>query len=136
MSQENVEAFTRGFDGFNRGDSEALLDSLDPEVEWHPVFQVVMLGGEATVYRGHKGIRAMLRAWSEIFAEIDIEISEIRDYGERIAATGRIRARGQESGAEVESPAGWVVDFNNGKAVRMREYLDPKQALEAAGLRE
>jgi hypothetical protein len=29
-----------------------------------------------------------------------------------------------------------VVDFQNGKAVRVRSYLDPNDALEAAGLRE
>jgi hypothetical protein len=29
-----------------------------------------------------------------------------------------------------------VVEYKNGKAVRAREYLDPKEALEAAGVRE
>jgi ketosteroid isomerase-like protein len=29
-----------------------------------------------------------------------------------------------------------LVEFNNGKAVRLREYLDPNEALEAAGLEE
>ena len=45
MSEENVEAFKRGIDAFNRGDIDAFLEGLDAEVEWHPVFQVVMLGG-------------------------------------------------------------------------------------------
>jgi hypothetical protein len=29
-----------------------------------------------------------------------------------------------------------VVEYKNGRAVWVREYLDPKEALEAAGLRE
>jgi hypothetical protein len=29
-----------------------------------------------------------------------------------------------------------VVDGRNGKAIRIRNYLDPKETLEAAGLRE
>jgi ketosteroid isomerase-like protein len=29
-----------------------------------------------------------------------------------------------------------LAEFKNGKAVRVREYLDPGKALEAAGLRE
>jgi len=29
-----------------------------------------------------------------------------------------------------------VTEFKNGKAVSMRGYLDPKEALEAAGLQE
>jgi ketosteroid isomerase-like protein len=35
-----------------------------------------------------------------------------------------------------ESALAWIVDFNSGKVIRVREYLDPKEALEAAGLGE
>jgi hypothetical protein len=48
MSEENVEAHKRGVEAINCRDIEALLEELDPEVEWHDVFHV-MLGGEATV---------------------------------------------------------------------------------------
>jgi ketosteroid isomerase-like protein len=135
MSQENLAAIQRGFEAFNRRDTEALLKELHTEVAWCPVFQV-MLGGEATVYRGHEGVRDAFREWYDTLAEIHAEVSEIRNLGEQIVALGHIRARGQGSGAEVDSPAGWVAEFKDGKAVRVREYLDPQQALEAAGLEE
>ena len=51
-------------------------------------------------------------------------------------AIGHIRTRGRESGAETGSPHASVVDLKDGKAVRIRAYLDPKEALEAAGLSE
>ena len=51
-------------------------------------------------------------------------------------AIGRIRARGSASEAELEALHGTVVEFRNGKGVRVRTYLDPKEALEAAGLSE
>ena len=35
-----------------------------------------------------------------------------------------------------ESAIAWIVEFRSGKVIRVREYLDPKKALEAAGLRE
>jgi hypothetical protein len=35
-----------------------------------------------------------------------------------------------------ESALAVVVDFRNDKAIRVRTYLDPKEALEAAGLSE
>jgi hypothetical protein len=38
MSRENVETFKRAVDAFNRGDIDAVLEELDAEVEWHPVF--------------------------------------------------------------------------------------------------
>jgi ketosteroid isomerase-like protein len=136
MSQENVEAAQRAFDAFNRGDIEAVLPEFDPEVEWHPEFQTMMLGGEAREFRGHEGTRTALREWYEVLTEIHVDIAEVRDLGERIVAIGRIRARGRESGAAVESPAGYVIDLKDGKAIRIWEYLDPSEALEAAGLRE
>ena len=135
MSQENVEAFKRGLDAFNRRDVEAMLEELDPEVEWHPLLQV-LLGGEATVYRGHEGVRELLGDLYEAFAEFQAEQSEVRDLGERVVAIGCFRGRGKQSGAKTESPIGWVVEFKNGKAVRVRDYVDPKDALEAAGLSE
>ena len=130
-----MEAFTRGPEAGNRGDVETLLEVLDPEVAWHSALHA-LLGGEATVYRGHDGVREMLRDLYEAFDEIHIEISEIRDLGDRLVAIGRTSARGRESGAETESPIAWVVEFKNGKAISLRAYLDPKEALEAAGLRE
>jgi len=135
MSQENVEAFKRGSDAANRRDIEALLAVIDPEVEWHPAM-AALLGGEATIYRGHEGVREWLRDQQEAFAESRIDYSEIRDLGERVVAIGRLRARGKESGAETESPVAWVVVFRNGKVIQAKAYLDPEEALEAAGLRE
>ncbi len=85
---------------------------------------------------GHDGVRAQLRDLYEAFSEFHLEISEIRDLGERVVALGQLRARGKESGAEVESPIGYVVEFKNGKVIRLDDYFDPKEALEAAGLEE
>jgi ketosteroid isomerase-like protein len=135
MSQENVEVVKRGLEAYNRRDVEALLEELDPAVEWHPAFEVLM-GGEATVYRGHEGVRELLRDANETLDEIHVEFSNIQDLGDQVVAIGRIRARGKASGAETESPLGYVADLRNGKAIRIRTYLDPNEALEAAGLSE
>jgi ketosteroid isomerase-like protein len=105
-------------------------------VEWPRPAILVSLGGEAKVYRGHEGIREVLRDVYDAFAEIRIEYSQIRDLDDRIVAIGRFRARGTESGAEIESAWGAVTEIKNGKAIRIRTYLDPSDALEAAGLSE
>ena len=131
MSQENVEAFKRGLEAGNRGDVETLLEVLDPEVTWHSALHA-LLGGEQTVFRGHDGVREMLRDLYEAFGEIQIEISEIRDLGDRLVAIGRNRARGKASGADVVTPFALVTEFENGKAISIRGYLDPREALEAA----
>jgi ketosteroid isomerase-like protein len=135
MSQENVEVFKRAFDAINRRDADALLSELDPEVEWHGAILMAM-GGTRTVYRGHEGVREWLGDLYETLSEFQAEYPEIRDLGDRTVAIGRVRGRGTASKAEIESPHATVVEFKNGKAIRVRTYLDPDEALEAAGLSE
>ena len=135
MSQANVDAFKRGLEAGNRGDIETLLEELDPEVEWHSALHA-LLGGEQTVFRGHDGVREMIGDLNDAFDEVQIEISEIRDLGDRLVAIGRNRARGRESGAETVTPFALVTEIRNGKTILLRGYLDPKKALESVGLSE
>ena len=135
MSQENVESFKRAVDAYERRDLEAMMQECDPEIEWHSA-ATAALGGAAGVYRGRTGIRELFRDHDEAFTEIRIEFSEIRDLGDRLVAIGRFRIRGRESGAEIESPLSCLGEMRNGKAFRVRTYLDATAALEAAGLSE
>lgn len=100
-----------------------------------PAFNVV-LGGETAVYQRHDGIRKMFREVDEALSSVHVEWFEIRDLGERIVAIGRLRICGRGSGAETESPVAVVIDLVDKKVRRVRTYLDPPQALEAAGLHE
>jgi len=135
MSQENVKAFKRGLEAGNRGDVETLLQELDPAVEWHSALHA-LLGGEQTVFRGHDGVREMLRDLNDAFDEIQIEMSEIRDLGDGLVAIGRTRTRGKASGVETDTPLAFVTEIRNGKTISIQAYLDPRQALEAVGLSE
>ena len=135
MSAENVEAFKQAVEAYMRRDLDTFMELFDPEVETHPL-TVAMFGQEETVYRGHEGIRQFIRDVHEVLSEMQIELVEIRDLGERIVASGRVRGRGRASGAEIESPISWLVQFKSGKVIRMRDFLDFKEALEAAGLSE
>ncbi len=135
MSEENVETFQRGIDGFNRGDLSAMPELLDADVEWH-VSLLTMFGGEAAVFRGHEEYVAYFRELEETFAEFRIEIEEIEDLGERLVAVGRFTGRGKASGAPFETPVGYLIEFKGGKVTRMDDYLDPAEALAVARLRE
>src|SRR4029453_17644639 len=121
MSQENVETFKRAIDAYNSRDIEAMVEEVDPEVEWRPAW------GEAAVYRGHEGVRKLFRELDDVLDELHLEYSETRDLGDRVVAIGRVRMRGRGSGAETESPLATVVDLKNGKAIRVRTYLNPRE---------
>lgn len=131
MSEENAELLKRAVDAYNRRDVDALLRELDPEVEWRPALPG-LLGAEATVYRGHEGIREMFRDFYEVLDLIEFEYAEVRDLGGRVVAIGHIRTRGKASGAEIEAPYVNVADIENGKGTRIRGYLDLDEALDAA----
>jgi ketosteroid isomerase-like protein len=135
MSRENVEAFERAIEAYNRRDIDAFLEPIDPEVELPGALQA-LLESEAKVYRGYEGVRQWVRDIDEALANIRLELPEIHDLGDRLVAIGRLSARGQASGAETESPFGCVLEWKNGKATRVVSFLDRKEALEAAGLRE
>jgi ketosteroid isomerase-like protein len=135
MSQENVEAFKRAIKAYNRRDIDAFLEEIDPEIELQGALQA-LLENEATVYRGHEGVRQWIRDIDEALANISLELPEIRDLGDRIVAIGWLRARGKASGAETKSRFGCVVEWKNGKATRVVSFLSEAEALEAAGLRE
>ncbi len=132
MSQENVEAYKRAVEAANRQDLEAMLAEFDSEVEWYPA--VVGLGSE--VYRGTEGIRELFGDMGETIPDAFFEVSEIRDLGDRLLSFGRLRAHGLESGAPTEVPFAQLVHFTDSKATVLRTFLDPKEALEAAGLSE
>jgi ketosteroid isomerase-like protein len=129
MSQANGEAFKRVIEAYNRCDVEAMLRELDKEIEWRPVLPVV-LGGDATVYRGYDGVRRLQGDLDEVLAERQMDFSEIREAGDLVVATGSLRIRGKSSGALSESPFGCVAEFRNGKAIRIQTYLDPSEALD------
>jgi ketosteroid isomerase-like protein len=133
MSEENVEAMKRLVEAGNRRDIEAALAELDPDVEWHTALP--MVGGDA-VYRGHEGIREWLGEVWDVLAETEFEFPDVRDLGDRIVAVGTFRVRGKGSGVEVETPIAYVTEVRGHKAFRVRTYLDPKEALKAAGLSE
>jgi ketosteroid isomerase-like protein len=120
----------------NRRDLDSILEDLDPDIEWRPAF-TALLGGETSVYRGHEGAKELLQQFWDVFPEAQFEAAEIRDLGDQILAIGTMRVRGAQSGAEVESPWAFLIRSNReGKAVSVRVYSDPAEAIEAAGVSE
>jgi ketosteroid isomerase-like protein len=135
MSQENVDAFKAAIEAINHRDWDKLLEGLDLNVEWHPASSTPWAGA-GVVYRGHADVREWFESVEEAFSGVRTEFPEIRDLGDRIVAIGKILTRGGASGAKTESPLAYIVEYENEKATRVWSYLDPGQALDAAGLSE
>ena len=133
MSEENVEIVRRSLEAFSGGDMEEMLSYMDPEGELH---SAIVGGAEGNVYRGHEGFRKWYADSFESFEELRNEWSEFRDLGDRVLVFGRVKARGRESGVELDSPMGWVFTVRRGKLMKADGFLSRAEALEAAGLSE
>ena len=132
MSQENIELARETYAAFNRRDLESVLKVCDPEVEVHDPPQMP----DSSIHRGHE---AVMRDWQETFDAFDefsVEVEEYRDLGDTLLVFLRYRGRGQGSGVPVEAQIAHVLTVREGKLVRMRQFLDRDEALEAAGLSE
>ncbi|HXE98923.1 MAG TPA: hypothetical protein VN458_01110 [Solirubrobacterales bacterium] len=86
-------------------------------------------------------MRESIQEEDEALALYQFEVSEIRDLGTKTLAIGRIRARGRESGVEIDSDFCALTESRGTKgrdtrAISLRTYFDLNEALEAAGLRE
>ena len=133
MSQENVDLVRRALEAFPRGDVEEMLSYLDPEIEWH---SAIVGAAEGNVYRGHEGFRQWFADSFESFEELTNEWSEFRDLGDRVLALGHVKARGRESGVELDSPIAFLFTLRGGKSLKAEGFLSRDKGLQAAGLRE
>jgi uncharacterized protein len=131
MSEENVKVVRRGTDAWNRDDLDEWLAGFAQEAEWHTTGLV-----DQKVYRGREGLA---RYWAEVREDLDemnTSVSEIRAIGDHVLVAATLTGRGKRSKVPYKLPVWWVTTVRDGLAVRVESYLDPEQALEAAGLSE
>jgi ketosteroid isomerase-like protein len=134
MSRENVEIVEDVFRAWNRGDRDGWLARAHPEVEWSSAIRREVEGTD-TVYRGRGEVARFWDEWHALW-NVDVEVSETRELGDTVLALARMRTTGKASGAQVERAIGYVFEFEDGLFRRVRAYLSPGEAVEAAGLRE
>ena len=130
MSRENVETVRRNFDRWNSGHRDIREDEVDPELE----LRSRILGG---VVRGVAGLQAWFREIDQQFEEWRLQIAEVRDVDpDRVLVLGDIHLRGRGSEVEFDQPMAWLIDFRDGRVLRLEMFAHRDEALQAAGLRE
>ena len=105
--------------------------------ELHPDVVAIPFGAalESKAYRGPEQVVGWLRdeilvSW-EFFQVLPERFERV---GERLLVTGRWKARGIESGVELDIPASWVVEVRDGKVAYWQTYTDHDQARREVGL--
>jgi ketosteroid isomerase-like protein len=133
LQRRNVEAIKGGVDAFRRGDLDAVLELLDPEIE------VYMPGdlANAGTYRGHDGYRQWLAQWLEAWDEFDLELADVEAVGRtHVVSRAHQTARGKGSGIPVEMWISYLWDVRDGLAIALHLYSTRDEAIEVAERRE
>ena len=124
MSQENVDVVRR----FLALEIDEALDYADPGIVWNPV--------EEASAQGHQAVRASSDRWKSEWDDYELVPEEFADMGDRVVATVRLRGRGRGSGIEIDARFYDVYTLRDRKIVRMDQFTQRSEALEAAGVRE
>jgi ketosteroid isomerase-like protein len=135
MSQENIEIAARFYEPTTtKAELLAAMPSTmalcHPEVEW-------TVPEDGTTYRGREGVRQRLEEWLESFNEYRYDVQRIIDCGgDEVLVEAAEVGRGAMSGAKVHSTNYELLTIRDGMIVRIREFYDEGDALEAVGLSE
>ena len=136
MSQENVEIVRGIYDAVNRRDVVTPFTVYAEDIVWDVSKSRRAVLYSQPIYHGHEGVRQMWRDGLSAFREVDFEVGELLDAGDRVLAVIHERETGRASGVPVTASHLAVWTLADGKVTQMQVFDDRQQALEAAGLRE
>jgi ketosteroid isomerase-like protein len=133
MSERNIELVQSAFDAFSARDLKALLEVVDPEIEFFPLTRA--LANRAEPYRGHEGIRTYLQDVASVWEELEVIPRRFSHGDDHVVVYGRVRGR-TSGGALVDSPADWIWKIRAGKIAWGCVYgkRDAALAMEVAGI--
>jgi ketosteroid isomerase-like protein len=120
----NADVTREWIAAFNDRDFDALLAVADERVEWvvareHPA---------AATHRGPTKVRGYLEDWLATMPDLRYEVEEIVESENLVLAIGRVGGAGAGSGVSADVPIATLTRFEEGRAVRVEEFLDPAEA--------
>jgi ketosteroid isomerase-like protein len=132
MSQENVEIARTMIRAFEERDADALIECTDADGELLLPRNLI----EGGSYKGHEGVRQALADAFDTWEGIHFEVHDVRATDDCAVVLSRTTNVGKGETPTVEYEIGYLVRMRGSKIIYMRPYLDPHEALEAAGLAE
>ena len=131
MADDDVELVRRVWAAFTRGDQDEWRRDVHPDIVAIPFGAAL----EGKSYRGHDGVLSwwndeILVTW-ELF---EVHPEQFERVGDKLLVTGRWKARGIESGVDLDLPASWVIEVRDGMIAYWQTYTDPEQARRDIGL--
>ena len=133
MSQGNVQAVSRLYDAFNRGDLDAFEQGLGRAIEWREADNSLYSGGNP--YRSFAAIRDQVFAPTlRDFDDFRVDLEQLFDAGDHVIGVGRYRGKHRTTGKQLSAQFCHLMHVDqDGKLDRVQEYADTLQEAEVAG---
>ena len=126
------ERIRRGFEAWNRGDFDAFLEDVNPDIEYRPGIVVSRAEGEPVAYRGRDELREFFEEWHSQW-RMEIAVDATEEIGEWVVVLGRARLTGVQSGAAFEQDVGFIGQADDeGRLLRIYSYPSHAEARAAA----
>ena len=126
MSENNVDLVRRGYEAWNSGNIDGVISLVDPDIEWVGYTHIP----EAGNLRGRDEVRDWLERFLDAWEEMDVQIVEVIEADDKVAALVRLSGRGKGSGVEVKGGVdAHVWTIQDGSVVTVTLYQGTKDAL-------
>ena len=120
--QENVAIVQRGYEAFGRGDIDALIETMDANIEWtSPGPSDLATAGQRV---GHQQIRQFFATINELYEFQRFEPQTFVADGDKVVVLGEDTLTVKATGKTVTESWAHVFTIKNGKIVRFQEYID------------
>ncbi|MGI9557065.1 MAG: nuclear transport factor 2 family protein [Solirubrobacterales bacterium] len=131
MSEANTDLVLEVLAAFNRGDTDAVLDRVSPDVVHTQTPELEGLG-VVGIEQGHEGLLKAFASWPEQWDDFQIDVDRVvADAGDRVVIAARQRGRGAQSAAEVDAELHLVFTVRE-KVTRVEMFGSEEEAMAAA----
>lgn len=130
QAEHAIAELRNAYDAFNRGDIDAAVRVLNPDVEW--IEPVEFPGGGA--YHGIDGAKRYLAQSRASAAQVISEPERFITSGNKIIVFVHARVLPKDAGAWRDVTLADVYTFQNGSVSQMRAFTDRQEALHWAGI--
>jgi ketosteroid isomerase-like protein len=118
------------YEGFGRGDIDAVLSVMDPDIEWDATDALAHTGR----YHGHGGVAEYIESLSDAWQEFELNPEQFTESrgGAHVMVLGNVKGRLVANGQHVEARFAHVLELDDeGMVTRLKVCLDREAALRA-----
>ena len=131
MSHENVEVVRAFFEAWNAGDTDAVVELVDADVDYFPSRKLP----EARPCHGPEEVLRFMGRYLDAYSRHEWAIQDVIEVGgDRLLVRVNLRVEGRDSGVKLEGDLYHCFWLRDGRFFRVEDHMTLSGALHALGL--